>query len=85
MLKAKTVTKTGWASVRPEDAFVGRIIQNYPPRVREYERDNRGEVIPELWSDVWIGLFVPATIIEIGTHGSDKLHSQSEYSVRVQF
>lgn len=70
MLTAKTVTKTRWASVRTEDAFVGRIIQNYQPRVREYERDNRGEIIPELWSDVWTGLLVPATIIEIGTHGT---------------
>jgi hypothetical protein len=34
---------------------------------------------------VWIGMFVPATIVEIGPRWSDALDRRSGYHVRVEF
>ena len=75
----RTVTKTGWASVRPESAIVGRRILNYRPRLRGY--DAAGEPL----CDAWIGIFVPAAIVEIGARWSDALHRRCGYHVRVEF
>jgi hypothetical protein len=82
---ADHVTKTAWASVRPEDAQVGRIIHNYMPRYSVSALDKQGQPTPDHgWSE-WTGLHVEAKIIEIGAHWSDQTHGCSGYHVRVQF
>ena len=79
------VTKTGWTLVRPEDAIVGRTIHNYQPRYAVPVLDKQGQPVPGWGSNEALGLYVDATIIEIGALGSDPPQGQSGYNVRVQF
>jgi hypothetical protein len=79
------LTKTGWTLVRPEDAIVGRTLHRYQPRQTVPVLDKQGQPVPGWSSNELLGLYVDATIIEIGAHRSDQSHGQSGDHVRVQF